>query len=222
MVSRWRRRLEQQPYAPPVLPLWPGPLSNGEYVPAPRSPRDRALHDAALARAEVAAARLGMDRRRFLQTSGGVAAVLGVYNLAACSSGGGEQAAPTTSASTTSTTTAPGGTFTVPEPEDLDACREALANPGDVVIDVHTHHVVPDGPWRESARRIASMIAGLVPAGCAEADPYRCLDRTAYLHDLFLASDTAVALLSDVPNSGPADAPLSFDEKRETRPSPRR
>jgi hypothetical protein len=61
------------------------------------------------------------------------------------------------------------------------------------------------------------MIEGLVPAGCSEADPLRCLDRTAYLHDMFLASDTTITLLSDVPNSGPADAPLPWEEKRETR-----
>ena len=27
------------------------------------------------------------------------------------------------------------------------------------IFDVHTHHVVPDGPWRENAMRIASMVA---------------------------------------------------------------
>jgi hypothetical protein len=96
------------------------------------------------------------------------------------------------------------------------ACEEALAG-DEFIFDVHTHHVVPDGPWRENARRIASMVAGLVPDGCTEADPYRCLDRTAYLHDMFLASDTTIALLSDVPNSGPLDAPVPWEEKRETR-----
>ena len=61
------------------------------------------------------------------------------------------------------------------------------------------------------------MVADLVPSGCRDADPYRCVDRTAYLFDMFLASDTTVALLSDVPNSGPLDAPLPWEAKRETR-----
>ena len=110
-----------------------------------------------------------------------------------------------------------GGRYEVPEPEDVVACEQALAGDGEFIFDVHTHHVVPDGPWRQNARRIADMILGLVPAGCAEADPYRCLDRVAYLHDMFLASDTTVALLSDVPNSGPLDAPLPWEAKRETQ-----
>ncbi len=203
----------------PTLPLRPGPASNGEYLPAARSAGDVALERAALARVAEAADRLGVDRRRFLQTSSAVAAVLATYNLAACSGSGGEDRATSPSTTTGSTTaaSAPGGTFEVPEPEDTEACDRMLASQGEFIFDVHTHHVVPEGPWRENAQRIATMIRGLVPAGCADADPYRCLDRTAYLHDLFLASDTTISLLSDVPNSGPLDAPVSWDEKRETR-----
>ncbi|MBA2624557.1 MAG: amidohydrolase [Acidimicrobiia bacterium] len=153
-----------------------------------------------------------MDRRRFLQSSGGVAAVLATYNLAACASG--EERARQGASTTTST--APGGTFTVPDPADTVACAEALAG-DEFIFDVHTHHVVPDGPWRENATRIADMVRGLVPDECLDADPFRCVDRTAYLHDLFLASDTTVSLLSDVPNSGPLDAPVPWEAKRETR-----
>ena len=54
------------------------------------------------------------------------------------------------------------------------------------------------------------MILTLVPEGCAEADPMVCLDRAAYVEAMFLASDTTVALLSDVPNSGDGDAPVPF------------
>jgi uncharacterized protein len=85
-----------------------------------------------------------------------------------------------------------------------------LGGRGEFILDVHTHHVMPDRPWRRNAPRIADMIRGLVPAGCVEPDPLTCVDRIAYLHDMFLASDTTVALLSDVPNSGPDDAPVPF------------
>ena len=156
-----------------------------------------------------------MDRRRFLQTSAGVAAVLATFNAAGCSDGSDRGATPTTPRLTT-TTASPGGTFAVPEPEDVPACEEALAG-DEFIFDIHTHHVVPEGPWRHNALRIADMILGLVPAGCAEADPFRCLDRTAYLHDMFLASDTTMSLLSDVPSSGPMDAPMPWAEKRETK-----
>lgn len=163
-----------------------------------------------------------MDRRRCLQTAGGVAAVLATYNLGACSSDGGGSgrgggsAAPNSNRGPT-TSNGQGGSFEVPEPEDLEACELELSGGGEFIFDIHTHHVVPDGPWRQNAQRIADMILGLVPAGCAETDPYRCVDRTAYLHDMFLASDTTISLLSDVPNSGPLDAPLPWEEKRETR-----
>jgi predicted TIM-barrel fold metal-dependent hydrolase len=215
MTGRWRRQLEREPDCWPALPLRPGPSSNGEYLPPPRTAADRQVERAAYARAAIAADRAGMDRRRFLQTSAGVAAVLATFNAAACSSGDGA-AAPTTTRRATTTTGEPGGSFDVPPAEDVEACEEALAG-DELIFDIHTHHVVPDGPWRQSARRIADMILGLVPAGCAETDPYRCLDRTAYLHDMFLASDTTLTLLSDVPNSGPMDAPMPWEEKRETK-----
>jgi uncharacterized protein len=193
----------------PGLPLEAGTASNGEYLPPRPTAVERQVERMALERVAAAAHTAGWDRRRFLQTSAGVAAVLTTFN--ACADGGSERAAPRRT-----TSTRPGGTFEVPEPEDVEACREALVG-SEFVFDIHTHHVVPDGPWRQNALRIADMIRDLVPPGCAEADPFRCVDRTAYLHDMFLASDTTVALLSDVPNSGPLDAPVPWAEKRETK-----
>ena len=206
------------------LPFLPGEVSNGEFVPRAPTRRDRWIAEATLARADAAARRVGMDRRRFLQTAGGMAVMLGVVNLAACSSDE-DAAAPlstttsrrSTTTGPTTTSTSPGGTFEVPDPEDAAACEETLGDRGEFIFDVHTHHVVPDGPWRQNAPRIEQMIRNLVPSGCAEADPLECLDRTSYLRELFLASDTSIALLSDVPNSGPADAPVPFDEARRTR-----
>jgi hypothetical protein len=69
---------------------------------------------------------------------------------------------------------------------------------------------MPDGPWRRNAPSTVGLVEGMLPTGCTEADPLVCVDRAAYLHDLFLSSDTTVAMLSDVPNSGPADAPIPF------------
>ncbi len=101
----------------------------------------------------------------------------------------------------------------VPEPEDEEACRLELGDQGEFIFDVHTHHVMPDGVWRQNAPRIEQMIGRLVPSGCNEADRLECLNRTAYITNMFLGSDTTMALLSDVPNSGPIDAPMPFDAK---------
>ncbi len=211
--GRWRRRLRNLEEEPPLLPLVPGEVSNGEFVPRPPSPRDRRVAALALDGATEAARRAGMGRRRFLTGAGGVVATLVAFN--ACSSGNDTAAAPSTVPPTSPPTTRSG--YQVPDPEDVDACEQALGSQGEFVFDVHTHHVVPDGPWRQTSPRIAEMIRGLAPDACPDPDRYTCLDRTSYVEGMFLASDTAVALLSDVPNSGPSDAPLPFRAKRVTR-----
>ncbi|HLM28810.1 MAG TPA: hypothetical protein VK360_02720, partial [Acidimicrobiales bacterium] len=73
------------------LPFLPGEVSNGEFVPRGPTARDRAIARAALALADDAARRTGMDRRRFLQSAGGMAVMLGTVNLAACARGDGER-----------------------------------------------------------------------------------------------------------------------------------
>src|SRR4051812_16866440 len=111
-----------------VLPLPPGPVSNGEFVPPAASAQDHALARMMVERSDTSARRAGMDRRRFLHGAGGVAAALAVYNLAACSSGRpGGSAQGTTTSGSSSTTTVPGGTFTVPSSDDIAACEEALS-----------------------------------------------------------------------------------------------
>src|SRR5262249_7966571 len=122
------------------LPLGVTPGTNGEYIPDGPTADDLALEAAALAHADDAAPLVGMDRRRFLQTAGGVAAVLATIDLAACSSSSPKSVAPPpTSRSTTPTTASrPGGSFTVPSTNDVEACEHALAG-NDFVVDVHTH-----------------------------------------------------------------------------------
>lgn len=218
MTGRYRD--EREPDRPAPLPFRPGSVSNGEFLPVESRARDREAARLIVARADAAARRTGIDRRRFLQSASGMAVTLGVLNLVGCSGDGDGDAGSTTaspssgSSSTTGaprTTEPPAGTYEVPDPEDADACEAALGGT-EFIFDVHTHHVMPDRPWRQNAPRIAEMILGLVPAGCDTDDRYDCLDRAAYLHDMFLASDTTVALLSDVPNSGPDDAPMPFDD----------
>jgi hypothetical protein len=196
------------------LPFVPGIVSNGEFAPPPPTRRAQQIEVEALRIAEDAARRRGMDRRRFLQTAGGMAAMLSATNLVAACAGADDGGGATTT-SRRSTTSGPGGEYEAPDPTDIEACEGALAG-DEFIFDVHTHHVVPDGPWRENSPRIASMIRDLAPA-CGAADEYDCLDRASYVHDMFVASDTTVALLSDVPSSGDADAPVPFGAKVETK-----
>jgi hypothetical protein len=205
--ARRRRELDEQN---PPLPLVPGEVSNGEFVPRSPTPRDRFIAREVLSRADDISRRTGVSRRGFLQSAGGMALTLGVLN--ACSGGGDDarRAGPTTTS---------GGRFEVPDPHDAPACAAALGGSGELIVDVHTHHVMPDGPWRQAAPAMVEMIRRLVPDSCIAPDPLECLDRAHYIHDLFLASDTTVAMLTDVPNSGAGDAPVLHREPaRKSRP----
>ena len=201
--------VDRAPDEAPVLPFTPGEVSNGEFLPEAPSPRDARIEAMTLALADEVARSRRIDRRRFLQSAGGMAAMLSVVNLACSSESGDSGADPTTSS--------PGGTFEVPDPADAAACDEVLGGGGEFIVDVHTHHVMPDGPWRTNAPQTVADVMRLVPDGCQEADPLRCLDRVSYARDLFLGSDTTVAMLSDVPNSGAHDAPVPFADNVGTR-----
>lgn len=207
----------------PSLPIYPAEASNGEFVPRAPTAHDRAVAREIHMRLDDAARRTKFDRRALLHRGSGVAATLAVFNLAGCSSRSDSAAAPdqssTTSSTSTSTKVAPtttGGVFDVPDPADVAACDDALRG-SEFIFDVHAHHVMPDGPWRQSAPSIVSMIRPLVPADCTSADPFECLDRVSFLQDFFLTSDTTIAMLSDVPNSGPEDAPIPWLEALRTK-----
>jgi len=192
------------------LPLPAGPVSNGEFVPAPPSRHDRVTNDLIRSSIDEAARRLNMDRRRFLQGAGAVAASLAVFELAGC-------AGATRSGSSKPPAAGRGGTFGVPSPDDTAACQQALNGNGEFIFDVHTHHVIPSGPWVDNAPETVGLILDMLPAGCTDDPKLDCVDRATYLHDLFLASDTTVAMLSDVPNAGTATAPVPFPDALSTQ-----
>ncbi|MGH3225653.1 MAG: amidohydrolase family protein, partial [Streptosporangiaceae bacterium] len=192
------------------LPLVLGPVSNGEFLPLAARPGDVRLARAVLDRAAVAADALAMDRRLFLRTAGGMAALLATINLAACSSHS------RTSASASGRPATPGGSYRTPPPEQLPECRAALGSKGEFIVDVHTHHVMPSLPWRTTAPATLRLVLDMVPPDCAAANPLTCVDRAAYLHDMFLASDTTVALLSDLPSTGESNDPLPFSAADDT------
>ena len=201
-VGRFARRLRDR--HDDFLPLTAGPVSNGEFVPAAPTAHDCAVNALIRTSIDHASRRLGVDRRRFLQGAGAVAASLAALELAGCSSGASHQAgAPR------------GGHFKVPPPEDTVACEHALTG-SEFIFDVHTHHVIPSGPWVQNSPETASLVLSMLPAGCTDTPQLDCVDRANYLHDLFLASDTTVAVLTDVPNSGPSNAPIPFAEALST------
>ena len=210
-MGQFARRQRDRADAPAHLPLRAGPISNGEFVPAAESSRDRAVNQLIRSSIDDSSRRLGMDRRRFLQGAGAVAASLAAFELAGCTTAGTARSSPTTRPRGL------GGTFTTPPPEDTAACQQALAGNGEFIFDVHTHHVIPSGPWVQNSPETVSLVESMLPPGCTDSPQLDCVDRATYLHDMFLASDTTVAILTDVPNSGPSNAPIPFTEALSTQ-----
>jgi hypothetical protein len=210
-IGRFSRKQRDQESIGEPLPLRAGPVSNGEFVPAAETYRDRSVNQLIRSSIDDSAARIGIDRRRFLQGAGAVAASLAAFELAACSN-----------TATSHGASGHGGTFAAPPPQDTEACQQALGGNGEFIFDVHTHHVIPSGPWVQDAPETVDLVLSMLPAGCTDNPQLDCVDRANYLHDLFLASETTVAVLTDVPNSGPSNAPIPFPEAltSKIRPAP--
>ncbi len=176
--------------------------SNGEVEPRPVTPRDRAA-DAMFHRlAADNARRLGMPRRDFVTSAMGTATALFVINQAyGCTSGG-------TGARGT-------GGFDVDAGMMLDAGACEALRGDQFIFDVQTHHVNPNGSWRAGGGFEGSL--NLFPqARCGEVDFVDCFDADHYIREVFVNSETAVAVLSQVP-AVPGDSPLETEEAAATR-----
>ncbi len=194
------RPKKTDPELPILLPFQPGVVSNGEFVPPEPTTAHRRIAMLAFERAEEIARRRRVDRRRFLMGMGGLAVTLGAVNLIACDSDGGSEQAR------------PGGTFEVPDDGDPGAVCELLEG-DEFIFDVQTHHV---NIARPAGRGLAEGFQSLNP-GCGTDDPVECFSRYGYLQDIFLESETTVAVLSDTPAPTDAADPLTFDEMRRSR-----
>jgi predicted TIM-barrel fold metal-dependent hydrolase len=177
----------------PGLPVKLHPCSNGEYEPPPATEVVREAVRRALVASDENARRSGMSRRQFLRSACGAATTLAV--LAACSkeSNGGRDA---------------GGTFSVP-PEagvDRDAAESTLGG-DEFVLDVQGHLLEYDLDEPIPGRWFGS---GYPQARCGEEDPRACFNTAHFLDEVFVRSDTAMAVLSAIPvgslPGGPLDA----------------
>jgi predicted TIM-barrel fold metal-dependent hydrolase len=135
------------------------------------------------------ARRLGMTRRRFLNSVMGSAAALFVLN--ACSRDKSK-----------SDGTEPGGTFNVTTSSTIDR-DNALGQLGgeEFIFDVQTHYVNYD-----QAPGLGEWTAVFPFANCQEGkdakDPKACFTADAYFREVFVRSDTSMSLLSALPTPG--------------------
>jgi hypothetical protein len=184
-----------EPDPPPLLPFQPGPASNGEYVPFDPSPHHLRMAALAHERAEAVAHKQGVDRRTFLLGLGGLAVTLGAINAVACGDGKKK----------------PGGAYITPADGSPEAACELLTGE-EFIFDIQTHHVNPDTPPGAGLARLFQS----VNPDCDQADKTQCFGRYYYIKDIFLDSDTSVAVLSDTPSPSDSQDPLTFDEMRQT------
>jgi hypothetical protein len=203
------RARKTDPELPILLPFRPGQASNGEFVPKARTRKHREAEALAHEMGEEIARKRGVDRRRFLQSTAGIAVTLAAINLVGCD----DDDKPSLPDGAT-----PGGTFDVPADADPDEVCEKLEG-DEFIFDVQTHHVDPEGPWVKESPVTAQFFARFLGGdpSCMEADKLDCISRFYYAHDIFLESDTSLAVLSDTPSAVDSMDPLDFDAMKRTR-----
>ncbi len=179
-----------------------GPVSNGEYLPYPPTEVTRETARRLRAHTDATAHRLNMTRRDFLRSSAGTAAAL--FLLAACHS-----------ESNRARQRAPGGTFNVPRSATTDPAHAGEALGGDqFVFDVQTHLLEMD---TSTANAEGADFARAFPyASCGESDWRACFGTDHWFREVFVRSDTTMAVISAVPLLSDPN-PLSIDVMERAR-----
>jgi predicted TIM-barrel fold metal-dependent hydrolase len=188
----------------PRLPIKLDSTSNGEYAPIPLTPIERHANRVATLATADAAQRLGQDRRGYLASACGAAATLLAFDrvLAAAPDGRSGRA---------------GGRYEVPPEAAFEPqLAEATVGGNEFIFDVQLHHVTPGGAWRQKAPGWERALRGLPNASCGESDALQCFSRERLLKDVFLDSDTSMAVLSHVPGLTESN-PLSHEEALATK-----
>jgi predicted TIM-barrel fold metal-dependent hydrolase len=185
------RKSERDPE--PRLPIKLAPVSNGEFIPEAR-PEVAAAAARARAAIDENARRAGVSRRELLATACGAATTLAALNSLGCG----------------------GGRYDIPKNAGVDPAiaKTALGGAGEVVFDVQTHHVNPTRDWFKINR--AFDFLRVTWAECRRPDWIECYGSDEFVKEIFLDSDTDIAILSSLAGDEKIN-PLLIDEAAETR-----
>jgi len=182
--------------------LFPSPIptqvvSSDEFAPTPQTPRQREVEARIKAMADEIAPTQGMNRRKFLQTASGMAAAFLAMN---------EVYGPHYAVSRA-------------EAQTQDAANaRAAALKDQFVMDVHTHFLRPDTrlmTFVEMRRAVGR--AGWNPELVGKEQTIADLMEASWFKEVFLDSDTKVALISGAPSEDPQDWFLTNDMKFDAR-----
>ncbi|TMA69065.1 MAG: hypothetical protein E6J77_28455, partial [Deltaproteobacteria bacterium] len=178
------------------LPIDVLPVSNEEFIPPEPTAEQHAIMKIAREDCEATARKLGVSRRKFLQTGAAYAICLAAINKVMGTRGGYYAWAQDSCG-----LNAPIGTRGTPTYFDLAHPGAQLNNlPGEFIMDLQTHHVVPSAEWyTENTGEAAFFLVAWSQANCGELDRNECLSRFHYLKELMLDSATDVTILSAVP-----------------------
>ena len=181
---------------------FPGPVptqivSSDEYFPTPQSPAQREVEARMKALGDELAKKHGVSRRKFFATAAGMAAAFVAMNEVY------------------------GALFEVSRAEAADkdkADDRAKALSGQFIMDTHTHFLRDDTKILTFVRqREAVGKAGWNPGLVDKPQTIEDLKFNNYFKEVFLDSDTKVALLSSAPSEVPADWFLTNDMISEAR-----
>jgi hypothetical protein len=172
-------------------------ISNGEFMPLPQTREQGEVERRLEASAAENASRLGITPAEYLCTRSGMTAAFGAMN------------------------DVHGAYFDTEPSETLDqdaAAARARRYAGQFIFDAQTHHVRPEYGW-EYLTNMRRWTQGRNPWGSvwnpavleipAELVNYKF---DAYIKDLFLDSDTKLAILTGFTSETPSLMPLSSDE----------
>ena len=184
-------------FAPYQTPIPTQIVSSDEYYPAPQTKEQREVETRLLAFADEEGGKRGMSRRRFFQTASGMAASFLAMNEVY------------------------GSLFSVSAAEAAthEMAEERAASLRDqFIMDMHTHFLRDD-------TRLAGFVnmrkavgqAGWNPSLSPETQTLEDLKYDNYLKEIFLDSDTKIALISSAPSEVPEDWFLTNEQKAEAR-----
>src|SRR5262245_28806857 len=170
--------------------------SNEEFIPPPQSQQQKEVELHLWAIAERAANRLGTNRRDFLRTSCGMAAALIAMNQVF------------------------GRCYAVEEDEMLDAAAFDEKWPKDqFIFDIQTHHVDIQRKWYDDTpegKAVQSFFRAIRRSNSIE-ESISTLNLVHYVKEIFLDSDTVMAVISGVPTREWDKNPLPPDQMVATR-----
>jgi len=170
----WVQKCDLDSWLGRYLPIPTQVVSNEEFFPLAQTPRQRAVERRLVEMSDANARRLGMDRRQFLRTSCGMATAFAAMNAVF------------------------GEYFKVDAAEMFDAAAAAEAKTDYFIFDVQTHHVVANAqfPTLLEFRRLGRLWNPELRKSEPKSED---LYLENYIKEVFLDSDTAMAVISGFP-----------------------